>query len=214
MKNILLSAFMALALASPVAAQAIKVDGQSNRIVNAHGVCRNIINSGGTDTMVSTNTAAEWSTGTNAFLNNIGDIPNVSASRCFDADKIYFRGFYMENIQGPKGVPTYTTNDLTLVGSNLPTKVHDFPSGYTFSGFPFTNPALRNPGGVAIPACVINADANFIEMILFRNTNFPETSIAGGKLAPPNGWDECTVVNRMSLNNGQRVWEFVSLMTF
>lgn len=75
---------LGLALTGGTAAQAqmVTVDGGTQKKVDAHNVCRIVVNGGGNDIMVPNRTEAEWSVGTNAFLTNLTTMDRVTAKSC------------------------------------------------------------------------------------------------------------------------------------
>lgn len=50
--------------------------------VDAHGICRKILNEGTNTILVPVRSAEEWSSGENAFLNNIAGMSGVSIESC------------------------------------------------------------------------------------------------------------------------------------
>ncbi|WP_374291728.1 hypothetical protein [Paenirhodobacter enshiensis] len=82
-------ALVAALVAGPAAAQEVqpgifKVAAKSELKIDRHKTCRIIKNNSSNPVMVPTKTAQEWSTGTNAFLTNISNMPGVTASACAD----------------------------------------------------------------------------------------------------------------------------------
>lgn len=90
-------ALVAAFTGAQVAAQEVQpgifqVAAKSELKIDRHQTCRIIKNNGTNPVMVPTKTAQEWSTGTNAFLTNISNIPGVTATSCvrsFNPDSEY-----------------------------------------------------------------------------------------------------------------------------
>ena len=65
--------------------------GKTMRI-DEHGVCRMVTNKGASDAMVPTGAAAEWSSGSASFLQNMNDMDRVTAAPCppwWESRKLY-----------------------------------------------------------------------------------------------------------------------------
>lgn len=77
---------LALGLAgSALGAQSLDLDlrGGLSKTVDKFGTCRVISNApGNPELAVPTRSAAEWSSGANAFLNNLSSMPGVSVASC------------------------------------------------------------------------------------------------------------------------------------
>ncbi|MFG6082251.1 hypothetical protein ACEUZ9_002895 [Paracoccus litorisediminis] len=99
-----MSAAMILAISHSSGASAAIVGGEqgeiavnASEIIIAHSVCREVKNEGSSKIMVPLSTAAEWSSGGAAFLQNLTDMDNVSVKNCgtpgaFDAHYYRYSG--------------------------------------------------------------------------------------------------------------------------
>lgn len=211
MKKAFLSTVMLILMAAQGSAQAVRVEASSQSKIDAHGVCRNVINNAGTPTMVATQTPQEWSTGTDAFLNNIADIPNVRATRCLTPTAIYFTGNYIETYQGPKALSLSSVDDVTLAGPILPQKYVGMPAGYTIA-----NNIISNPQGQGVPSCEPHSDSQRLSVTMFQNRGGnPVLNVYDNTIAPPfDSWRECAIKVNSSIDFGQRTWNFYGLVRF
>ena len=77
-------ASLALLLSSAPASAVDMYEVEAGKTVriSEHRECRMVKNAGNNPIMVPTRAATEWSSGAGAFLNNIADMPGVSASAC------------------------------------------------------------------------------------------------------------------------------------
>lgn len=87
MKKSITALIVAMFMAAPVQAQEVRanvfeISPNSDQKIDKHQVCRVVRNRSSQTLMVGTQTSGEWSVGSNSFLNNIGDIPNVTAASC------------------------------------------------------------------------------------------------------------------------------------
>ena len=64
--------------------------------IDAHNTCRKVENNGSATILVPTKSASEWSSGSGAFLNNVGDMAGVKVSACAPSDP-YYLGCYVQN---------------------------------------------------------------------------------------------------------------------